>query len=310
MKMSLGGQVFGLVALCVTLTASAALVATTLAMPAGEHLRLKVTGALTLAALGSIGLVMIAVRRLLLDPLKFLDQRLNHVIEGRLETGADGLPMPSRDLQRVRETLDRMVERIRTARDRYEDAQRNLAVRSSTVDRLLDFSQTIQGAGTVAAVFASLCHYLRTELRLAGIVIVSFEADQTPAMQLRASWPESCLRAGAEVGAMESAACPCLRQHLPRSFRHDGSPVRCAIDSCLSLGPEHPAYCIPFTAGRGVQVVVHMLLAVEETWTQERKQLAQTYVNSAISALTSLHLLAEAEKQSMTDGLTGLYNRR
>jgi len=310
MKMSLGGQVFGLVALCVTLTASAALVATTLAMPAGEHLRLKVTGALTLAALGSIGLVMIAVRRLLLDPLKLLDQRLNHVIEGRLETGADGLPMPSRDLQRVRETLDRMVERIRTVRDRYEDAQRNLAVRSSTVDRLLDFSQTIQGAGTVAAVFASLCHYLRTELRLAGIVIVSFEADQTPAMQLRASWPETCLRPGADVGVMESAACPCLRQHLPRSFRHDGSPVRCAIDSCLSLGPEHPAYCIPFTAGRGVQVVVHMLLAVEETWTQERKQLAQTYVNSAISALTSLHLLAEAEKQSMTDGLTGLYNRR
>jgi diguanylate cyclase (GGDEF)-like protein len=33
-------------------------------------------------------------------------------------------------------------------------------------------------------------------------------------------------------------------------------------------------------------------------------------VNTAVSTLISLHLLAEAERQSMTDGLTGLYNRR
>ena len=33
-------------------------------------------------------------------------------------------------------------------------------------------------------------------------------------------------------------------------------------------------------------------------------------MNTAVSTLISLHLLAEAEKQSMTDGLTGLYNRR
>ncbi len=52
-----------------------------------------------------------------------------------------------------------------------------------------------------------------------------------------------------------------------------------------------------------------MLLPPDEAWTQERRQLAQTYVNTAQSALVSLHLLAEAEKQSMTDALTGLYNR-
>jgi len=53
-----------------------------------------------------------------------------------------------------------------------------------------------------------------------------------------------------------------------------------------------------------------MLMPVGQTWTEERRQLAQTYANTAQSALTSLHLLAEAEKQSMTDALTGLYNRR
>ena len=311
--MSLGGQVFAVSAACVIVTATAALLVTTTFPRNGavmDALRLRLIGALAVAALVSVGLVMLAVRRLLLDPLGRLDEHLHHLVEGRLEASVDALPMPSRDLQRVRDTFDQMVERIRAARDRYEEAQRVLAVRSSTVDRLLDFSQTIQGAGTVGTVFASLCHYLRTELRLAGVVILSNEADQTPSIQLRAAWPETCVRQGADVGAMESSACPCLRQHLPRSFRVDGSPVRCAIDSCLTLGPEHPAYCIPFHVGPKVQVVVHMLLPPEEFWDDDRKQLAQTYVNTAISSLTSLQLLAEAEKQSMTDVLTGLYNRR
>jgi diguanylate cyclase (GGDEF)-like protein len=309
--MSLGGQIFSVAAVCVTLTAAAALSVTAATQnPVLDKLRLKLIGALSVAALLCIAIVMVAVRRLLLDPLNRLDEHLNHLVQGRLEASIDALPMPSRDLQRVRDTFDQMVERIRAARDRYEEAQRVLAVRSSTVDRLLDFSQTIQGAGAVDTVFTALCHYLRTELRLAGIVILSNQAEQTPSIQLRAAWPENCVRAEANVGAMESSACPCLRQHLPKSFRIDGSPVRCAIDSCLTRGPEHPAYCIPFHVGPKIQVVVHMLLTPDQTWDEDRKQLAQTYVNTAISSLTSLQLLAEAEKQSMTDVLTGLYNRR
>jgi diguanylate cyclase (GGDEF)-like protein len=53
-----------------------------------------------------------------------------------------------------------------------------------------------------------------------------------------------------------------------------------------------------------------MLLSPDRDWDEALKQLAQTYVNTAQSALISLHLLAEAEKTSMTDSLTGLYNRR
>jgi diguanylate cyclase (GGDEF)-like protein len=53
-----------------------------------------------------------------------------------------------------------------------------------------------------------------------------------------------------------------------------------------------------------------MLLPPGEAWTEERRQLAHAYVNTAYSTLMSMHLIAEAEKQSMTDALTGLYNRR
>jgi len=308
--MSLAGQVFAVIGLCLVLTSGAAFIVTnTVAGERGATLRLQLIGALSVGALLSITLVMIATRRLLLDPISRLNRHLAKVTEGQIDP-TDDQPMPSRELQAVKETFDRMVVHLTTARGRYEEAQRFLATRTSTVDRLLDFSQSIQGAGEVSQVFASLCHYLRTELNLAGIVIISNEPAQTPAMKVRANWPETLVRKDAAVAEMESSACPCLRQHLPRAFRIDGSPVRCAIDSCLSLGPQYPAYCIPFSVGGKMQVVVHMLLPINETWIDERKQLAQTYVNTAVSTLISLDLLAEAEKQSMTDALTGLYNRR
>src|SRR5206468_7216450 len=100
---------------------------------------------------------------------------------------------------------------------------------------------------------------------------------------------------------MDCALCPSLRQNQPKLFRCDGAPVRCIVDQHFSLSPDHPAYCIPFTIGRKGQFTVHMLLPPAEQWTEKRRQLAQTYINTAQSCLTSLHLLAEAEQQSMTD---------
>jgi diguanylate cyclase (GGDEF)-like protein len=189
------------------------------------------------------------------------------------------------------------------------ETQRSLAERTATVNRLLDFSQTIQGAGKPDQIFASLSHFLRTELSLSGLAILTTEADVVPAIQLRASWPDDFVKTPS-LADLDPALCPCMRQNLPRLFKADESPVRCAIDSALSLPATHPAYCVPFTIGRKIQAVVHMLLPPHQQWTEQRRQLAQTYVNTAHSALTSLYLLADAEKQSMTDALTGLFNRR
>src|SRR5687767_141553 len=44
-----------------------------------------------------------------------------------------------------------------------------LTARSNAVDRLLEFSQTIQGAGKPEQVFRTLGHFLQTELGLAGL---------------------------------------------------------------------------------------------------------------------------------------------
>ena len=187
--------------------------------------------------------------------------------------------------------------------------QQSLAERTATVNRLLEFSQTIQGAGKPDQIFASLTHYLKSELGLWGLVILTNEADAVPAIELRTAWPENLISTAA-LAEMEPALCPCLRQNLPRVFKPDNSPVRCGVDSCLHLPTTHAAYCIPFTIGTKVQAVAHMVLPARMEWNEQRQQLAQTYINSAQSVLTSLNLLAEAEKQSMTDALTGLYNRR
>lgn len=185
---------------------------------------------------------------------------------------------------------------------------RSLADRTRTMDRLLEFSQTIQGAGKVEQIFPTLCHFLSSELKLSGIAILSHESDPTAGTQVRACCPKGII--GGPVSEFDTALCPCLRQSQPRLFRSEAAGVRCTIDQYLSLPNSHEAYCVPFNVGRRSQVVLHMLLPPGEEWSDERRQLAQTYANTAQSSLTSLHLLAEAEKQSMTDALTGLFNRR
>jgi len=203
----------------------------------------------------------------------------------------------------------RLLRPLYRLHDDFDASKQVLSVRTKTVDRLLDFSQTVQGAGKAQQIFQSLCYFLHTELSLAGLTIITHDPDAASAIELKASWPENLLKPDA-LGEMDAALCPCMRQNLPRHFKPEGSPVRCAVEKALSLPKTHAAYCIPFTIGRKTQCVVHMLLAPNETWTDQRQQLAHTYVNTACSSLMSLHLLEDAEQRSMTDPLTALFNRR
>ncbi len=193
---------------------------------------------------------------------------------------------------------------------RHTAAQRALTERTRTVDRLLEFSQTIQGAGTAEQVFATLTFFLRTELGLIGVVILSNDHDTAPSMQAVSVWPETMVTSDKAVSEMNPALCPCFRQNLPRVFKPDGAPVRSGLEQAFNLPARTMAYCIPFNIGLRRQLLAHMLAPGEVNWTEERRQLAQTYINTAHSTLVSLHSLAEAEKQSMTDPLTQLYNRR
>jgi diguanylate cyclase (GGDEF)-like protein len=203
-----------------------------------------------------------------------------------------------------------LFRKLRTCQSHHAQAVREMTARSHTVDRLLDFSQTIQAAGKAVQIFDSLRLFVHLVFQLSGIAIVAHEPDAMPATSLKALYPASIARPGCSVTDMDCALCPCLRQNLPRCFKPDAAPVRCSIDDALKLPADHPAYCIPFTVGRKTHCNVHMLLPPGQQWTEERQQLAQTYVNAASSTLITLHHLSEAEKQSLTDGLTGLYNRR
>jgi len=207
----------------------------------------------------------------------------------------------------------RLLRPLCRLHEEHDRAATALSARTHTVDRLLEFSQTVQGAGKPQQIHQSLAHYLYTELSLAGVAVLCHDPDGSPSIQVPACRPEDLLRAESLAVELETAMCPCLRQNLPRQFRPDGAPARCAVDRGLRL--VHPvesyaAYCIPFTIGRKAQCVVHMLLPVGECWTEPLRQLAHTYVNTAHAALTSLSLLEDAEQRSMTDPLTQLYNRR
>lgn len=235
--------------------------------------------------------------------LGLLRERIAAVVAG-------GLPSDnySGELSDLHQSFGAMVEQLQQARREHEQSQQRLAARTRTVDRLLEFSQTIQGAGRVDQIFPTLCHFLQSELGLPGVAVLGHEPEPGPGVQVRAVWPERLL--DGPPAEFDTALCPCMRQSQPRAFRAGDSPVRCTIDKYLTLPASHEAYCIPFSVGRRSQFVLHMLLPIGQSWTEERRQLAQTYANTAQSALTSLFLLEEAEKQSVTDGLTGLFNRR
>ncbi len=238
------------------------------------------------------------------------DELIRRVIIALVIAGLVGLFLLSLGAARLLRPITSLDEELRQSVQQHQISKDNLANRTRTVDRLLEFSQTIQGVGKADAIFATLAHFLRVELNLAGIVIITSDPEQTPASQTKASWPETLLCTDQPISEMDSAMCPCLRQNLPRQYKNDGAPVRCAVDQCMTLDARYPAFCIPFNLGLKVQVLVHMLLPREDSWTEPQRHLAQTYCNTACSTLMSLHLLNEAEKQSMTDALTGLYNRR
>jgi diguanylate cyclase (GGDEF)-like protein len=204
-----------------------------------------------------------------------------------------------------------VLNRSRRASQSYLSVQSELTARSDALSRLLEFSQTIQGAGKPDQILTTLAYFLRTELGLSRITVLCAEPDAVPPLQIKSTWPEQPPGTAtvAFTTEMDASLCPCLRQGLPKQFKPDGLPVRCSIDEAMALPASEPAYCVPFNVGRA-QVLVHMLLPGDGEWTEQSRQLAQTYVNAASSSLITLNHLSEAEKQSMTDALTGLYNRR
>ena len=263
---------------------------------------------LTALAVGSsLGLLLLVlVVNRVVRSLRVLRRGMEAIMAGDL-TADLARPMPNRDLTDLQSAFQRMVAQLRQAKSRQEESEHAAAARSRTMDRLLEFSQTIQGAGKGEQIFPTMCHFLESEIGLSGVAVLAHETDP-PTTQVKATCPPDFL--GAPVSEFDTALCPCLRQSQPRLFRAGAVPVRCTIDQYLKLPADHEAYCIPFNVGRKSQVVVHMLLPHGESWTEQRRQLAQTYASAAQSSLTSLHLLSEAEQQSMTDALTGLYNRR
>src|SRR5206468_3073201 len=157
-------------------------------------------------------------------PLQQLRQGMDRVIDGRLECAHEA-DMPGREWVHLHDTFNRMVTQLRLAREAHEQSQRVLAERTTTVDRLLDFSQTVQGAGQADQVFTALSQFLERELKLSGIAVLSHQADALPPIEVRAGLPLNVLRADGAVAEMKAGLCPCLRQNLPKHFRPDGSPV-------------------------------------------------------------------------------------
>jgi diguanylate cyclase (GGDEF)-like protein len=203
-----------------------------------------------------------------------------------------------------------LIKSYRQERARSRELIQSLTERTRNVDRLLEFSQILQGAGRSDQIFSSLSQFVHAELNLSGVAILEHDLDQPGGPQIKAALPATVVGPNQSATELDINLCPCIRQNLPRQFAGKDTPVRCSIDACLSLPSSHPAYCIPLQIGAKTRILLHMLMPPGQQWTESARQLAQTYASTAQSALVTLHLLVEAQQRTMTDPLTGLYNRR
>src|SRR4051812_19658950 len=136
-NMSFAGQMFAAVGLCLVVTASLAIFAArTLGDGRGTIYRLELIGMLCLGATFSMGVVLWAVRRLMIDPLREIEVGLTALVNPPAASSThDARPMPSRELRQIRQTLDQVVGHVTTARQNFEDARRAMSERQATVDR-------------------------------------------------------------------------------------------------------------------------------------------------------------------------------
>src|SRR3954465_14595558 len=152
------------------LLASAGAAFATLNRGAGSGLASVAVGGALAGGLFGVALTFYRARRAL-RPIEQLRDSMSAVAGGRLEiaiTPGDGA---SHELRELTETFSRMVERMRQAEEQHEQSRLDVDARTKIVDRLLDFSQTIQGAGRADQVYESLAQYLKSQLKLDAVTV-------------------------------------------------------------------------------------------------------------------------------------------
>jgi diguanylate cyclase (GGDEF)-like protein/PAS domain S-box-containing protein len=81
---------------------------------------------------------------------------------------------------------------------------------------------------------------------------------------------------------------------------------------CAHTAPQlqHGYLCLPLTAERKTLGVLHLCCKQGQRWSEARIQLARTSAEQICLALFNLELQATLREQSVSDPLTGLFNRR
>lgn len=104
----------------------------------------------------------------------------------------------------------------------------------------------------------------------------------------------------------EPGQCPVISSGMPYYYANPKEDIPCLYMG----GEEEPQYCLclPLITGGRVAGVIKMVLGRSlEPWESEE---IRKYVDALSPVVNAINLLEQAEKQAITDHLTGLYNRR
>jgi len=111
-----------------------------------------------------------------------------------------------------------------------------------------------------------------------------------------------------EDAILNPALCRAIRTGQKLVAHNTNSYISC---ECIKELNENFGYvCVPLIAGTRTLGVILLTRERNLFWNEKQIELISTYANITASSLYKIRLMNSAEKAAITDGLTGVYNRR
>src|SRR5205814_1315564 len=126
-----------------------------------------------IVALGAAGVLLTTAATCWVVLPDASDEMIRRLVLALVLAGAVGLMLLAMGAARLLRPLRSLRDDLKRSVEEHEASKQVLSQRTRTVDRLLEFSQTVQGVGKADQIFATLAHFLRVELNLAGIVVIA-----------------------------------------------------------------------------------------------------------------------------------------
>ena len=203
------------------------------------------------------------------------------------------------------------ITKRKRAEDELQEAHAELTVRVGELERrtremglIGEMGEFLQSCRSVGEAYKIMARTVRQLFPATGGALLAFDAARNH-VEAVISW-----------GEMQSETyfspddCWGLRRNRMHVVESTGHEMVCPHVITDDETPCRDYLCLPLIAQRETLGLLHLMAPENQTFSEDRQQLARTVSEQISLALANLHLQERLRNQSIRDPLTGLFNRR